>query len=202
MAIFPPRVILAPWLSEATCLPLLTRMSLADVFPITLSLDWTQGKLSAAWFPEKNPQIQTSGLQMKFWRLCVDSLKCWIHPCLQHIALSFTLSCWTRWGPPKPCLLIYFVVRLLLFLHKCLWFDLWDVRLTETDILFKMCPTMIPCKVGTMLSTNKNKPKLVKLSFLGIGYWVPLPWNHNSRGPRDTPANILCQNPKSQPNSI
>ena len=32
VAMFPPRFILAPWLSEATCLHLLTRMFLADVF--------------------------------------------------------------------------------------------------------------------------------------------------------------------------
>ena len=87
----------------------------------------------------------------------VDTLNCWIYPGLQHIALSFTLSCWTLWGPFKPCLLIYFVVRLLLlFLHQCLWLDLWDVCLTETDVLFKMRPTMILCKIGTMHSTNKT----------------------------------------------
>ena len=44
---------------------------------------------------------------------------------------------------------------LLLFLRKYLWFGLWDVCLTETDMLFKMFPTMIPCKVGTMHSKNK-----------------------------------------------
>ena len=42
-----------------------------------------------------------------------------------------------------------------------------------------------------------NQAKLIELSFLWIGFWVPQPWSRNSGGSRDTPANVLCQNPKS-----
>ena len=177
----------------------------AHVFEIAaLSLDWTQGKLSAAWFPE-GPKIQTSGLEMKFWKLrrAVDTLKCWVYPGLQHIALSFTLSCWTLWGPLKPCLPIYFVVRLLLlFLHKCLLFDLWDVCLTKTDKLFKMFPTMIPCKVGTMHSTSKTSLNSWSCRSLELDTGLLCPGIIILEDLETHPQTFSAKIPKAQPNSI
>ena len=82
MAIFPPRFILASWLSEATCLPLVTRMISVDVLSLRCtqfaapSLDRTPGKLSAAWFSEgtQNPDLRPRDEVLE--AACVDSLEC------------------------------------------------------------------------------------------------------------------------------
>ena len=85
MAIFPPRFILAPCLSEATCLPLLTRMFLADVFPFRCSklqqqqpflLTELKGNYVCSMVSQRNPDPDLRPRDEVLEAACVDALKC------------------------------------------------------------------------------------------------------------------------------